>query len=61
VPADRFRFLRLLASAESGVLADVPALRDLVAESDAVCALLEESQSLAVRFDRVVALWKASR
>jgi hypothetical protein len=60
--SDTEKFFRLLLAAEAGDAdADVPALRQLVADSDAVCELLErEGDPLVRRFDRVVARWKAA-
>jgi hypothetical protein len=58
---DAARFLQLLARSERGELDLVPAVRQLVAESDSVCALMEGDEELAERFDILVAAWKDLR
>ena len=50
-------FRCLLDAAEGGALDVVPALRQLVADSDAVAEAMCEADALAFRFDAVVATW----
>lgn len=56
---DAARFLSRMAIAEAGGLDVVPELRELVAESDPLAEFLSDRDDLALRFDAVVAQWKA--
>lgn len=47
---DTDRFLSLLADAEAGAHDVLPRMRELVAESDSVGALLEADDQIAVRY-----------
>jgi hypothetical protein len=50
---DTDRFLSLLADAEAGAPDVLPRMRELVAASDSVAALLEENAEVAIRFAMV--------